>query len=230
VVTIPPIEEADMSQPSDESHPDVTTIHVPAAAYGRVRFNPPPNWPAPPPGFRPIRGDFTPESSWPPPPDGWQLWVPDRRKTWLALAAVLVVILAIVIPISTSGGGSSSPSATGGTDSSSTGPLSSQVILLADQLGCSLVTGTSPQDLYGRAGEMCMTSGGEEIGVDAVADISKLDLQNYSQNNHSVLWGQFGGGYWNLVVEGAGNGWPTDVATLQAAQNTVGGQIQEPQS
>jgi Domain of unknown function (DUF4190)/Septum formation len=41
-----------------------------------MRFNPPPGWPPPPPGFVPGPG-WRPDASWPPPPDGWQLWLPD---------------------------------------------------------------------------------------------------------------------------------------------------------
>lgn len=37
-------------------------------------FNPPPDWPAPPPGWKPPAG-WTPDPSWPDPPPGWQLWV-----------------------------------------------------------------------------------------------------------------------------------------------------------
>ena len=40
------------------------------------RFNPPPNWPPPPPGFVPPPR-WQPDPAWPPPPPGWQLWVPD---------------------------------------------------------------------------------------------------------------------------------------------------------
>jgi Domain of unknown function (DUF4190)/Septum formation len=39
-----------------------------------IRFNPPPNWPPPPPGFVPPPR-WQPDPSWPPPPPGWQLWV-----------------------------------------------------------------------------------------------------------------------------------------------------------
>ena len=38
------------------------------------RYNPPPNWPAPPPGWTPPAG-WRPDPSWPPPPPGWTLWV-----------------------------------------------------------------------------------------------------------------------------------------------------------
>jgi hypothetical protein len=40
------------------------------------RFNPPPNWPAPPPGWHPAPG-WQPAPEWPPPPPGWQLWLDD---------------------------------------------------------------------------------------------------------------------------------------------------------
>src|SRR5690349_2242884 len=40
------------------------------------RFNPPPNWPAPPPGWFPPPG-WRPAVEWPAPPPGWQLWVDD---------------------------------------------------------------------------------------------------------------------------------------------------------
>ena len=38
------------------------------------RFNPPPNWPAPPVGWTPSPG-WAPDPAWGPVPDGWQLWV-----------------------------------------------------------------------------------------------------------------------------------------------------------
>ena len=41
------------------------------------RFNPPPNWPAPPPGWVPTPG-WKPLPEWPDPPVGWQLWVEDE--------------------------------------------------------------------------------------------------------------------------------------------------------
>jgi hypothetical protein len=41
-----------------------------------LRFNPPPNWPPPPPGFVPPPR-WQPDPAWPAPPPGWQLWVPD---------------------------------------------------------------------------------------------------------------------------------------------------------
>jgi hypothetical protein len=41
-----------------------------------LRFNPPPNWPAPPPGWTPLRG-WAPPAFWPLPPAGWQFWIQD---------------------------------------------------------------------------------------------------------------------------------------------------------
>ena len=41
-----------------------------------LRFNPPPNWPAPPDGFVPPAG-WQPDPAWGPAPEGWQLWVDD---------------------------------------------------------------------------------------------------------------------------------------------------------
>ena len=43
----------------------------------RQRFNPPPNWPAPPPGWEPP-SDWRPDPNWPAPPYGWQLWLSDN--------------------------------------------------------------------------------------------------------------------------------------------------------
>jgi hypothetical protein len=43
------------------------------------RFNPPPNWPAPPPGWVPPPG-WQPPSEWPAPPPGWQVWVDDAAS------------------------------------------------------------------------------------------------------------------------------------------------------
>jgi len=45
-----------------------------------LRFNPPPEWPAPPEGFVPPAG-WQPDPSWPSAPPGWQLWVDDDLTT-----------------------------------------------------------------------------------------------------------------------------------------------------
>ena len=39
-----------------------------------LRFNPPPNWPAPPEGFVPPPG-WQPDPAWGPAPEGWQVWI-----------------------------------------------------------------------------------------------------------------------------------------------------------
>src|SRR5215469_3115881 len=44
-----------------------------------MRFNQPPGWPPPPPGFVP-GPSWRPDPRWPPPPAGWQLWVPDQDE------------------------------------------------------------------------------------------------------------------------------------------------------
>ncbi len=45
-----------------------------------LRFNPPPNWPAPPDGFVPPAG-WQPDPAWGPAPEGWQLWVDDASAS-----------------------------------------------------------------------------------------------------------------------------------------------------
>jgi hypothetical protein len=56
---------------------------IPVAAMpGMMLFNPPPGWPAQPPGWQPPDG-WRPDPSWPPAPSGWTFWVP-RHERWLA--------------------------------------------------------------------------------------------------------------------------------------------------
>ena len=43
------------------------------------RFNPPPNWPAPPAGWSPSAG-WQPDPTWPPPPPGWPAVGPGRLR------------------------------------------------------------------------------------------------------------------------------------------------------
>lgn len=51
-----------------------------------LRFNPPPNWPAPPDGFVPPAG-WQPDPAWGPAPEGWQLWVDDSATGGLNASA-----------------------------------------------------------------------------------------------------------------------------------------------
>ena len=44
------------------------------------RFNPPPNWPDPPPDWVPLPG-WQPDPSWPAPPPGWTWWMPADRDS-----------------------------------------------------------------------------------------------------------------------------------------------------
>ena len=91
-----------------------SSMSIPPAPSKSIRFNPPPNWPAPPPGWTPSQG-WAPHPSWPPPPAGWQLWIADpgaasaisgagmgagarrsrRVPRWVILAAAVVVGLVI---------------------------------------------------------------------------------------------------------------------------------------
>ena len=45
----------------------------------RERFNAPPGWPEPPPGWTPPPG-WQPNPAWPPAPPGWQFWLPAARQ------------------------------------------------------------------------------------------------------------------------------------------------------
>lgn len=50
-----------------------------------MRFNPPPGWPVPPPGWTPPPG-WVPDPSLPPAPAGWQWWVPSGPVPGPAMA------------------------------------------------------------------------------------------------------------------------------------------------
>lgn len=49
-----------------------------AQSQGSSRFNSPPGWPVPPPGWTPSP-DWSPDASWPPAPPGWQFWSTDNQ-------------------------------------------------------------------------------------------------------------------------------------------------------
>ena len=51
-----------------------------------LRFNPPPNWPAPPEGFEPPAG-WQPDPAWGPAPEGWQIWVDDSAGSGASAAS-----------------------------------------------------------------------------------------------------------------------------------------------
>lgn len=61
-----------------------------------MRFNPPPNWPVPPAGWRPEPG-WRPDPAWGPAPHGWKLWLPERR--WWSSGWLLWPSLVVFAPI-----------------------------------------------------------------------------------------------------------------------------------
>ena len=71
------------------------------------RYNPPPNWPAPPDGWTPPAG-WEPDPACGPPPPGWSVWTLERAnpKAWLfslAAACAFYIVLLIVVLIATGG-------------------------------------------------------------------------------------------------------------------------------
>lgn len=103
-----------------------------------MRFNPPPNWPAPAPGWQPPAG-WQPDPSWGPPPPGWNLWVDDLgrpaaapkqgmgtgAKVGLAVVGGLVGLCALFGIIGALSGGGDDTEPTARTTSSSEAPASS---------------------------------------------------------------------------------------------------------
>ena len=63
-----------------------------------MRYNPPPNWPSPPPGWEPIR-DWKPDPSWPPAPPGWEFWVAEPSGLRSRSRRVATVLVRLVNPI-----------------------------------------------------------------------------------------------------------------------------------
>lgn len=65
-----------------------------------ARFNPPPTWPVPPPGWTPEPG-WRPDPSWGPPPPGWQVWLeegrPQHANPGRAGVPVLAKVAAVVV-------------------------------------------------------------------------------------------------------------------------------------
>src|SRR5215207_6806986 len=96
------------------------------------KFNPPPNWPAPPPGWTPPQGWKAP-ANWPPPPKGWKFWRPDekdgswfgRHKTLTSVGGLAALVLLLIGTIA-SGGDDPAPNAaatpTAGASSTATAP------------------------------------------------------------------------------------------------------------
>lgn len=82
-----------------------------------MRYNPPPNWPIPPAGWRPESG-WKPDPAWPEPPVGWPLWVEERpvgpgrpnSRAIAIVAAGAVVVIGIGLGLWFGLGGSGPPS------------------------------------------------------------------------------------------------------------------------
>lgn len=80
-------------------------------------YNPPPNWPTPPPGWSPSAA-WVPDPSWGPPPPGWQLWRDDpkpglRRGSKIALGVVvgLLALCGVGVIGAITGGDEADPAA-----------------------------------------------------------------------------------------------------------------------
>ena len=63
-------------------------------------YNPPPNWPAPPPGWTPPPG-WEPDPAWGPPPEAWPVWIEHRANAFsclfaLGAAAILLVVFVAI--------------------------------------------------------------------------------------------------------------------------------------
>lgn len=56
-----------------ESEDDVIVLEPSGVAMSMMRFNVPPGWPKPPPGWQPPNG-WKPNPDWPPAPAGWEFW------------------------------------------------------------------------------------------------------------------------------------------------------------
>jgi Excalibur calcium-binding domain len=65
-----------------------------------ARYNPPPNWPASPPGWTPPP-DWEPDPAWGPPPYGWQLWVEVSPRHATFHRSHLIVALGFVLGVAT---------------------------------------------------------------------------------------------------------------------------------
>ncbi len=82
-----------------------------------MRYNPPPNWPAPPAGWTPPEG-WQPDPAWGPPPPGHQLWLdddagPKKSKPWGWIAAVVAALL-VGVGIGAAGGGDTTTTTSAG--------------------------------------------------------------------------------------------------------------------
>jgi hypothetical protein len=61
------------------------------------KFNPPPGWPLPPPGWQP-GANWQPDPLWPAPPVGWPFWIDEPTATELPQSGQAVQARAAVLP------------------------------------------------------------------------------------------------------------------------------------
>lgn len=107
------------------------------------RYNPPPNWPAPPAGWSPPKG-WRPDPAWGPAPEGWELWTEDGngpkkpRRKWPWITGAVVVVLII---ISAATGGSSNKDSD---DTASAAPVVNSEPSAAPSPSSSSATSSSP--------------------------------------------------------------------------------------
>ena len=109
--------------------------YIPAQPAKFYRFNPPPGWPQPRPGWIPPAGPWGADPSWPAAPPGWQFWLAPQvepvsnnlpglwakflsqprkvRNRWIAVAAVALVLLVALIVSGSLGSSGASAVVTG---------------------------------------------------------------------------------------------------------------------
>jgi len=66
-------------------------------ARGPLRYNAPPTWPPPPPGWTPPR-EWAPDPAWPAPPAGWEFWLPiEGHPGWAAPASPRSIVVRVIV-------------------------------------------------------------------------------------------------------------------------------------
>lgn len=154
------------------------------------RYNPPPNWPAPPAGWTPPPG-WQPDSSWGPAPEGWQVWqdhvapisalvaaaaVGSSRRphlrpwAWPAVAGVALLTGIGIGAASAAGDAATAPSVSGSASSRSSepGPTTTVTQEVAGPVTTETVTAkpAGPENV--------IEEGQWEVGVDIKAGTYKL--------------------------------------------------------
>jgi len=147
------------------------------------KYNPPPNWPAPPPGWTPPDGWKAP-NEWGPPPKGWKLWVPaGDERSWFArnkrLSVILGVLAALLLFTVASGRDDPVPNATGTPSSAASTATPTSKPSPSPQPSPSLV---SVPDVVG----LGLVKAKQELH-DAGLELGKLDRRPSSKKKGTVL-------------------------------------------